>query len=194
MEFVKENVGVMLDFFVRDVFDNVASDEFLFELFCKYFSDEILHRSFFASKLYLSDEEKTLQYSGKNTVEPLFEYTLLIKNQESRHRKRYYAEKAANFSIVHPIIHPELGSNKDFYISSASNFYSTVSANSDFSEVSDFFDFLASLTGDMVYGLEKIIDNIKQDGTLSLNKIYQSLILDYSMELEESRKESLAKK
>ncbi|MFW5852890.1 MAG: hypothetical protein ACOCUR_02575 [Nanoarchaeota archaeon] len=192
MKLVNDDPSRMLEFFVHEEFDDISDDRLLSEYFCKYFKDNILAKSFSSSDLYLTDDEKSLQYSGKNKVEPLFEYHLLIRDAKSKSTKSHYAEKGAVFAIVHPVVHPNMTENKRFYADSASAFYSLVSSNSRDADSSDFFDFVSGLTVDMMNGLENILENLFRDGTKSLEKAYAMTLVNYSIESESEKKNEYA--
>ena len=194
MRLFEPNNDKVIDFFVHEAFDGITEDNLLYEFFCDYFKNKIFKDSMDTSKLYLDEKEKSLQYSGRSKVEPLFEYMLLVNSSESIHAKRHYAEKGANFAIVHPVIHPEMTDNKDYYIFSASNFYSIVSDNALNNDSSEFFKFLSDITETIVDGLEVVIEGIKNDGHSSIEKAYTESVLNYVSEINSSTQVEYAKK
>lgn len=170
-----------LDYIIRDVFDDISSDRYFAEAFFVYFKDRIVKHSFSSTALYLSDEEKSLQYAGTNTVEPLVEYLLLIDRNESKVTKRHYAEKGAVFSVVQPSLQVLPDQERNYYTTGAQTFYGVVASHSEHAESAFFFDFLSESAKLLVDGLEEVFAAIKENGTAIRRRRYENSLLLYQM-------------
>lgn len=188
-----DEINEMIDFFVRDYFTGISSDRYLDDFFASYFKEKILFNAFNSSNLYLSDDEKTLQYSGRNTVEPIAEYFFILQKTDSKRVKRDYAEKGAIFSIVHPVL-DEKESNMRYFLTCASVFYNMVSVYSTEEFASKFFDLLSSEVEPLQSGLEEILGNVSKDGLFSLEKFYDSILMEYLGSNDTNEKDNLARK
>lgn len=172
-----------LDYIVRDHFEEISDDPFFGELFCSYFKNRIVKGSFSSFALYLTDDEKTLQYAGRNTVEPIAEYVLLINAQEYKSTKRHYAEKGAVFAIVQPTLQKVSRSERNYYATSARQFYSVVATYSDHKEMQVFFDFLSEQATVLIDGLEVVIENIQKSGEHIRERLYEEVYTLYQAHL-----------
>ena len=186
------DIETLVDFFVRERFDGLTNDEMLEETFINYFKRRILKGSFDTEKLYLSDDEKTLQYAGRNTVEPVAEYFLIIANTDSKRKKRDYSERGAVFSIVHPVI-STMEKNHRYFSTCATRLYGFAANLSDNSDAEEFYDFLSQNSREMMDGLEEVLGSIVNDGKISMNKFYESAILKYISSTDNKEKDELAK-
>ncbi|MFP4118190.1 MAG: hypothetical protein ACLFTR_04685 [Candidatus Woesearchaeota archaeon] len=186
-----DDIGKMVDFFVRDEFMNVAEDTALEEFFISYFKDKIFYKAVHSSNLYLSDDEKTLEYAGRNTIEPIAEYFLITNNAEAVWQKKDYAEKGAIFSIVHPVIANEEGNGR-YFMDCASALYGFASNFSENKEMEFFYGFLSGHVSDMSAGLDNILRNISEDGLKTIKNLYDETVSRYEVSEDGEEKERLA--
>ena len=186
------DIEALVDFFVRERFDGLTDDGMLEEAFINYFKRRILEGSFDTEKLYLSDDEKTLQYAGRNTVEPVAEYFLIIANTDSKRKKRDYSERGAVFSIVHPII-STMERDHRYFSTCATTLYGFASNLSDDPDAEEFYNFLSQNSREMMDGLEEVLSSIANDGKISMNRFYESAVLRYITSTDAKEKDELAK-
>ncbi len=187
-----EDIELMVDFFVRDRFMGLTDDKTLEEFFISYFKDKILYSAFHTEKLYLSDEEKTLEYAGRNTVEPVAEYFLIIAGSDSKAKKKDYAERGAVFSIVHPVI-STMDKNVKYFMTCASTLYGFVSNLSNNTDAEEFYGFLSDQTEGMIEGLEAVLEGIGKDGSLSMRRFYDDIVGRYASSTDPSERDGIAR-
>ncbi len=180
----------MMDYIVRECFENVTKDPIMEERFIDYFKRRIIGSSMNTSSLYLSDDEKRLEYAGRNTIEPVAEYLLNISESDSRNKKRDFAERGAVFSIVHPVI--SLEDNQRYFSTSASMLYGMAADLSE-KEPERLYRMLSGVTREMMEGLESILKGISEDGKISHDKAFREAVATYQTTSDEEEKEKLAR-
>jgi len=180
----------MIDFFTREEFDGISSDELFYEAFLKYFREYILG-SYSTSDIFLSDDEKTLQYAGRNNIEATMEYELLVNKHLTHIGKVYYAEKGGRFCIVFPVLRKP--SDKKYYSQRAKQFYRTAVKFSESEISAALYRFVSRITHDITNSLENILKNIKIDGKNIMEKIYGETIALYWTENNQDKSKEYAK-
>lgn len=177
----------MIDFFLRDEFSDLVADDQFFELFLRYFRNEIIGNSFVGKRFLLRPSEKSLQYVKPDAVESAVEYEFLVRRQPTAVGKVHYAKKGGDFCVVLPVL--DQRRDKELHQRLAALFYRQAARYSEAELNRELFDFLGGITHEMMMGLTHVIAGIRSDGHLTLERAYEELVQRYaaSSDAEPSR-------
>ncbi len=188
---VSDEFQKMIDYFLRDEFGDLIVDEQFFELFLRYFRNEIIGNSLLSRRFFLRSAEKSLQYLKRGAVESAVEYELLVRRQQTAIGKAHYAKKGADFCVVLPVLDERR--DKRLYRRMAATFYYQAAFYSEHELNRTLFDFLGGITNEMIEGLSRVLADIRKDGLVSLQRAYRDLAQRYSAAVDPAASRELAR-
>jgi hypothetical protein len=165
-----EKIDDFLNTNFKKTADDYADDEMFFEFFKAYFKSKLFHESR-ATEIFLTEEEKQLQYTSDNMIEPSVEYNLLIAKATDAFMRKHYAEQGANHCVILSSLQKF---EKKWLRNQAKSFYRTAWINSD-NELDDkLFRFMSRKTTDIAEGLEDLMFYLMNDVTREdMNKMFE---------------------
>ena len=159
---------------------------FFYENFLNYFRENIIG-SISTSDIFLSDDEKTFQYSKENTVEVAAEYDMLINKNITSFGKVYYAERGGKFCVILPALNNS--SDREYYSRRARQFYRTAFRFSENMINVALYKFMSRITLNMTDSLERILTNIKKDGEVTYEDYGRTIALYWTGTNKEKNRE-----